>query len=602
MKGGDMETFVIGGKAIGEGQPAFVVAETANAHQGDFGQAKALVRAAADAGADAVKIQFIRADALVVKGHPRHAHFKKLEFYDEQWAELFRLAQSVGLPVLADVFDAAGVETLVRLGVAGLKLHAGDTCHAALIHRVAEAQLPVFLSAGGAFPDELERAIEQLRMNGPCPIVLMHGYQAYPTDDSDLHLRRLVTLKELFNLPVGLQDHVDGASPKAMLAPQLALGLGLSVIEKHLTLDRAAKGIDYYSSLNPDEFRRMVRGIREAEILLGAPRLAMSEQEQAYRRHVRKVLVAAKPIRRGELFRAERLTGKRADVGLSLDLLPRVVGRRAKETMYPDQPIRPEWVEWNVVVMVAARMHSSRLPGKALLDIEGKPALLHLLSRLRQAAVPKAVVLCTSTHPDDQVLQPLTAQAGVGFFAGSEDDVMQRFLDAAEREQAEHVVRVTGDDLLVDPAYLDRLVLHHIREGAEYSCMPGLPKGMECEAIAVEALKKAKRLAEDSSWSEYMTWYLKVPEVFRVSEMPVEEAVRRPQYRLTLDYPQDLEVIRQLMAELSRSRPAMTVADVVGYLDAHPELAHLNAGVPSKPLPEGLNVRLRKEAEHAQCA
>ena len=118
----------------------------------------------------------------------------------------------------------------------------------------------------------------------------------------------------------------------------------------------------------------------------------------------------------------------------------------------------------------------------------------------------------------------------------------------------------------------------------------------------VNSLKKAKRLAEDSSWSEYMTWYLKVPEVFRVAEMPVEESVRRPQYRLTLDYPQDLDVIRQLMAELSRSHPAMTVSDVVGYLDAHPELAQLNAGVPSKPLPEGLNVRLRKEAEHAQCA
>jgi N,N'-diacetyllegionaminate synthase len=597
-----MDTIEIGGKRIGESQPVFIVAETANAHNGDFGQAKALVRAAAEAEADAVKIQFIRADGLVVKGHPRHAHFKKLEFYDEQWAELFRLAGSCRLPVWADVFDAASVDTLLRLGVAGFKIHASDTCNEALIRRVADAQLPVLLSAGGAVPEELDRAIAQLRAGGPCPIVLMHGYQAYPTDPRDLHLRRLAELKARFDLPVGLQDHLDGASPKALLVPQLALGFGLAVIEKHLTLNRASRGIDFYSALNPDEFRRMVQSIREAEAMLGSARLTLSEQERVYRQQVRKVLVAAKPTRSGEQFRAERLTGKRADEGLSLDLLPKVVGRRAKETVHADQPILPQWVEWNTVVMVAVRMHSTRLPGKALLPIEGKPAILHLLERLTRAAVPKAVVLCTSTHADDQVLKSLAEQAGVGFFAGSEDDVMQRFLDAAEREQAEHVVRVTGDDLLVDPAYLDRLVLHHIREGADYTAAPGLPKGTECEAISVQALKKARELAEDSSWSEYMTWYLKVPEVFRVAELPVEETVRRPHYRLTLDYEQDLDVVRRVFGGLARTRPHMAVADIVAFLDANPDVAQANAQVPSKPLPAGLNVRLRKEAQHVHAA
>lgn len=597
-----METFEIGGKRVGDGQPAFVVAEMANAHNGDFSQAKALVRAAVEAEADAVKIQYIRADALVVKRHPRHAHFKKLEFYDEQWAELIRMAQSCDLPVLADVFDAESVGPLVKLGVAGIKIHASDTCNDTLIQQVADTHLPVLLSAGGALPEELDRAIAQLRVNGPCPIVLMHGYQAYPTDPRDLHLRRLLTLKERFDLPVGVQDHLDGGSPKALLVPQLALCLGASVIEKHLTLSRDAKGIDYYSALNLDEFRHMVRAVRDAETLLGSPRLTLSEQERAYRQQVRKVLVAAKPTRSGESFRAERLTGKRADTGLSLDLLPKVVGRQAKETVYADQPILPQWVEWNVVVMVAVRMHSTRLPGKALIPIEGKPAIVHLLERLKRATVPKAVVLCTSTHSDDQVLKAVAEQTGVEFFAGSEDDVMQRFLDAAERGQAEHVVRVTGDDLLVDPAYLDRLALHHIREEADYSCAPGLPKGTECEVISVRALKKARQLAEDSSWSEYMTWYLKVPEVFRVAEMPVEDSVRRPQYRLTLDYEQDLDVLRHVFAGLLRSRPSMTVAEIVAFLDAHPEAAQLNAAVPSKPLPAGLNVRLRKEDEHVQCA
>lgn len=593
--------FAIGERIVGDGRPVYIVAEMANAHQGNCETAKALVQAAAEAGADAIKIQYIRADSLVVRAHPRHAHFKRLEFYDAQWAELIGLAHRSRLAVLADVFDEPCVDVLQKLGVAGLKIHASDTCNEAVIRRVGETNLPVLLSAGGAMPGEIERAINQLRLWGACPIVLMHGYQAYPTDPADLHLRRLTNLTKLFSVPVGLQDHLDGDSPMAPLAPLVALGLGIVLVEKHLTLSRSAKGIDYYSSLNPAEFRSMVERIRSAEVLLGHADVRLSVQETAYRRQVRKVIVASGAIRRGERFRGDRLCGKRADGGLPLEFLPKVIGRDVRETVPADQPIRPEWVQWRVVVMIAARMHSTRLPGKALAEIVGKPAIAHLIARLKRAQVPSRIVLCTSTHPNDAVLRPFAEEAGIGFFAGSEDDVMDRFLGAAEREGAEHLVRVTGDDLLVDPDYLDRLVLHHIVEEADYSCAPGLPKGTECEVVAVEALRKAKRLAEDSRWSEYMTWYLKVPEVFRVREMEVDEAVRRPHYRLTLDYPQDLEAVRRLFATLP-ANSERSVQDIVRCLDSHPEIVALNAEVPSKPLPPGLNVRLRKEDDHAQLA
>ncbi len=595
-----MENPVIsfGHKTLGGGHPVFVVAELANAHGGDFHLATRMVRAAADCGADAVKVQLIRADSLVVAAHPRHAHFRRLEFSADQWAELFDLARACGLPVLADVFDPAAVDLVQKLGAAGLKIHGSDTCNAALIRRAGESRLPLLLSTGGAAEHEVASAIDTARDAGAPSIILLHGYQAYPTDPGDLHLRRLHTLRERFGLPVGLQDHLDGSSRMAPLVPLLALSSNLVLVEKHLTLDRTAHGLDYYSALEPGEFRMMVGLIREGELMLGRAELCLSAQELAYRMQVRKVVVPVRSVPAGATLQHLDLTGKRAPSGLTLELLPAIAGRRARRDLRADMPLTADDVEWNVVVLIAVRMHSTRLPGKALLPLAGRPAIEHLIDRLRRARIPKRVVLCTSTHPDDRVLLSVAERAGIAHVAGSEDDVMARFLLAAEREQAEHIVRVTGDDLFVDPEYLDRLVLHHLTSGADYSCMPGLPKGTECEVISVPALQKAHRLAEDSSWSEYMTWYLNVPDVFRVRAMPIEEEVRRPSYRLTLDYPEDLEVVRRMFALLGPAGSAMSVGEIVQCLDAHPDIARLNATVPTKPLPPNLNVKLSTEAVH----
>jgi N,N'-diacetyllegionaminate synthase len=580
---------------FGPGHPVCVVAEIANAHEGQFEKAQALCEAAVEHGADALKIQFIRADGLVVAGHPRHAHFQKLEFTTRQWTALFAIATRGTLPVLADVFDVESVGTLVRLGVAGFKIHASDTCNEPLICRVAQTRLPVLVSVGGALEAEIHQTLQLLQEWGPCPVVLLHGYQAYPTDPGDLHLRRIATLRERFQVPVGIQDHLDGQSPLAQLAPLMAVGQGVVMVEKHLTLNRSAQGIDYYSALEPEEFRLMVKRIRDAELLCGRAEMSLSDAERQYRKQVRKVVVTTRNCEAGEVLTHSLVTGKRADSGLSLDLLPRALGHRLRRAVATDTPVCPENIEWHAVVMIAVRMHSTRLPGKALLPLGGQPGIELLIERAKRATLPKRVVLCTSIHPNDQVLQPIAERHGIGFFAGSEDDVMDRFLKAGDREQADYVIRVTGDDPLVDPEYLDRLLLHHITEGADYSCMPGLPKGVECEVISMAALRKAFALAEDSSWSEYMTWYLKVPEVFTIRELPIEEAVRRPQYRLTLDYAEDLDVLRAVVGGIARPAVDLTVRDIVAWLDAHPDVARRNASVPSKALPKALNVKLKRE-------
>src|SRR6185436_1826848 len=152
------------------------------------------------------------------------------------------------------------------------------------------------------------------------------------------------------------------------------------------------------------------------------------------------------------------------------------------------------------------------------------------------------------------------------WFRGSEDDVMQRFLDAASRESADVVVRITGDDVFIDPAFLDRAVGHHLANNADYTAYPGLPKGMETEVMSVSALKQAHALAEDPSFTEYMTHYIKRPYVFRFSAMPVDERYRRP-FRLTLDTEEDYRLLQAIFGQLFRPGQMNTTEEIIDFLD-----------------------------------
>ncbi|MBZ0156312.1 MAG: N-acetylneuraminate synthase family protein [Alphaproteobacteria bacterium] len=579
----------IGDRTVGEGHPLLLIAEAANAHEGDFEKALQLVHAAADAGADAVKFQRFRAERLVTKGDPKLAHFKALEFDDTRWKGLITAARDRGLLFLADLFYEEAVEEMLSLGIDAVKIHSTDIANPRMLQALKGKGLPVLLSTGGSTPEEIGRALALL---SPAEAVLMHGFQGFPTGIDDLHLRRMTTLKERYRLPVGLQDHVAGDSPLCPLIPFIAMGMGAAVVEKHITLDRSKKGIDYYSSLNPGEFRDMVSRIREAERAMGSNSMSMGENERTYRKRMKKFIVASKDLEKGKPVPPAALDFKRVGEGITPALADRISGRVLRRSVAADEPLLPGDIELNAVILIAVRMSSTRLPGKALIELEGRTTIEHLIDRLKGARVPKAIVLCTSTHPNDKVLLDIAERNGIKAFAGSEDDVMGRFLGAGEREGAEIVVRVTGDDILIDPVHLDKLVFHLFEKNADYACMTGLPKGTECEAISYKALKAAHERAIDSRWTEYMTYYLKVPELFTVVDMPVEERYTR-KFRLTLDYAEDLEVLRTVFRNLYRKGEVFTLDELITFLDAHAEVLELNKEVKPKVLPPEMNTGLR---------
>jgi spore coat polysaccharide biosynthesis protein SpsF len=207
------------------------------------------------------------------------------------------------------------------------------------------------------------------------------------------------------------------------------------------------------------------------------------------------------------------------------------------------------------------------------------------------------VVLCTSVHPDDKILTKIAKKKGIKWFRGSEDDVMDRFIKAGEKENADIVIRVTGDDVFTSPEFIDYAINDHIKQNADYSITEELPFGAAGEVIEMTALKKAHRLAEDPNYSEYMTWYLDNPEFFRVNKIHVEENLRRPHYRLTCDTSDDLKLIREIFKRLYSKGNIIRLKDVINLLDKSPELVKINSHVKEKNIRDKVNVKLKKEVK-----
>ncbi len=234
------------------------------------------------------------------------------------------------------------------------------------------------------------------------------------------------------------------------------------------------------------------------------------------------------------------------------------------------------------IILIAVRMKSTRLPKKALADIEGKTVIERIIDRMKLAKRPDSIVLCTSTNPDDDVLVEIAKKNGVKSFRGSEADVLKRFIDAADQENADIIVRVTGDNPLTDPEHVDKMIDHHIETGADYTYIEGLPEGTKPEIMSVSALKRCRDMSENPELSEYMTLYFRDSGNFKASRMEAGPDLNRPDYRVTIDTENDLALVREIYRRLLSGERLFGLKQVIELLDSSEELRKMNSDVKAR--------------------
>ena len=242
---------------------------------------------------------------------------------------------------------------------------------------------------------------------------------------------------------------------------------------------------------------------------------------------------------------------------------------------------RVSWEDGEVLVVVSARMRSARCPGKAVAPLAGKPLLTHLLDRLRTLA-GEQVVLATSESPENDALVRLAEKSDVATFRGDEEDVLGRHVEVARRFGAGHVVRVTADNPLTDLGLIEDLVARHREAKADYTYVPGdaLLMGILSEVISRPALETSHRDGEDRHRSELVTLYIKEHlERFRVVRAELPQELYRPEYRLTVDEPEDLLLMERIFDRLYRPGKVIQTIEAIRLLDREPSLAELNAHI-----------------------
>jgi spore coat polysaccharide biosynthesis protein SpsF len=238
-----------------------------------------------------------------------------------------------------------------------------------------------------------------------------------------------------------------------------------------------------------------------------------------------------------------------------------------------------------VWVVVSARMASARRPGKALAPLAGRPLLEVLLERMRQVKGVDGVALATSRNPENDVLAAMAEGLGLPAYRGDEDDVLARHRDAARALGADHIVRVTGDNPLTDVETAEALVALHLRTGADYTYVPGdaLLMGILSEVVSRAALERSWERGEARHRSELMTLYIKEhPDEFRIATGVLPDGLYRPEYRLTVDEPEDVALMQEIFGRLAAPGKVVTTREALALLDREPELARINAHLTHK--------------------
>lgn len=339
---------------IGAGSSSYIVAELSANHHQDFEQAKRIVCAAKDAGADAIKLQTYTPDTITISseraefrvsggtlwdGRTLHDLYAEASMPWEWQPALKKLAEDLGLDCFSSPFDATAVDFLERMNVPAYKVASFELVDIPLLQKMARTGKPMIISTGMATVDEIEEALRAARDAGATEIALLKCTSAYPAPEEEMNLRTIPEMARRFDVPVGLSDHT-----MSIAVPVAAVALGACVIEKHLTVSRSTPGPDSAFSLEPHEFKAMVEAVRTTEKALGEIHFGLSENEQVSRAY-RRSLFVVEDLACGEVFSEKNIRSIRPGNGLHPRHLPEVLGKSAARGIKRGTPLT-----WEVVV------------------------------------------------------------------------------------------------------------------------------------------------------------------------------------------------------------------------------------------------------------
>ena len=348
-----MKTLEINGRKIGDGYPAYIIAEMSANHAGSIERAKEIIRAAKEAGADCVKIQTYTPDTITIDCHNEYFHIEDGTWEGEnlyslygkaytpwEWhEELKKEAERIGIDFFSTPFDNTSVDFLEKLGFSFYKIASFEMIDLPLLQYVASKGKPIIMSTGMGSIEEIEEAVEAIYKTGNKQLALMKCSSAYPAKVEEMNLATIADMKERFQIPVGLSDHSMGS-----LSAEVAVAIGASIIEKHFCLSREIENPDASFSMTPEEFKQMTEAVRTVEKAKGIVDYGVEKQEETNIKF-RRSLFVVEDIKAGEIFTGKNVRSIRPGYGMKPKFLPEVLGKRALVDIKRGEPLKPEMIK-----------------------------------------------------------------------------------------------------------------------------------------------------------------------------------------------------------------------------------------------------------------
>ncbi len=344
----------IGNRIINENSGTYIIAEMSGNHNMDYNRAVEIVKAAAETGADAIKVQTYTADTITLDcddpcfqitqgtlwdGTTLHKLYEKAYTPWEWQPKLQKVAEDLGLDFFSSPFDFTSVDFLEKMNVPAYKIASFELTDIPLIKKVALLGKPVIMSTGIALPEDIELALETCKKAGNENVILLKCCSAYPTPYEDINLRTMVDMASKYDCTIGLSDHTMGSAVSVA-----AVAMGAKVIEKHLTLARADGGVDSAFSMEPAEFKEMVDNIRIVEKAKGKVTYELAPKQMAEREHARSLFIAA-DIKAGDVLTPKNLRSVRPANGLHTKYYEELLGRKVVRDCKYGEPLSWDMVE-----------------------------------------------------------------------------------------------------------------------------------------------------------------------------------------------------------------------------------------------------------------
>lgn len=337
-----------------ENNGVFIIAEMSANHNGSLQNALDIIKAAKDAGANAIKLQTYRADTLtlncdredfIIKGGTLWDNKNLYELYESaampwEWhKKLFDYAREIGLDIFSTPFDKSAVDLLEPFEPSAYKIASFEITDYDLVRYVASKKRPIIISTGIATIDEIQDVVDICKDEGNSDIVLLKCTSAYPAPLEDANLLTIKNLSETFGVAVGFSDHTLGIT-----APIVAVTLGAKVIEKHFIIDKSDGGVDAAFSLDKQAFVQMVKAIRESEKLLGRVDYSMSEKKQQSRQFARSLYIV-EDVQAGETISSKNIRSIRPGFGLHPKHYVAVLGKKFSQSLKRGTPLSWDYIQ-----------------------------------------------------------------------------------------------------------------------------------------------------------------------------------------------------------------------------------------------------------------